>query len=173
MLQSCDKGQTALLPLRRKACWGFFLPRNPTDSDVSGVHDGWMMCDTSQLRNAGKLGLPWTTGYQCCQERPFTTHFSESSHPEEGGCMFLPKVATLKRYTAEIERTAMKDCKFTLHYRQGNFRVQILFLPDIYIWPRTLLTLFMKCINSPWGWPLEVCRSVGVYQCKRSGISIH
>jgi hypothetical protein len=24
--QSCDMGQTALLPLRRKACWGFFLP---------------------------------------------------------------------------------------------------------------------------------------------------
>jgi hypothetical protein len=27
-----DMGQTALLPLRRKACWGFFLPKNPTAS---------------------------------------------------------------------------------------------------------------------------------------------
>jgi hypothetical protein len=25
-------GPTALLPLRRKACWGFFLPKNPTAS---------------------------------------------------------------------------------------------------------------------------------------------
>jgi hypothetical protein len=27
-----DMGQTALLPLRRKACWGFFRPKNPTTS---------------------------------------------------------------------------------------------------------------------------------------------
>jgi hypothetical protein len=32
MPQSCDMGQTALLPLRRKACCGFFRPKNPTDS---------------------------------------------------------------------------------------------------------------------------------------------
>jgi hypothetical protein len=25
-------GQTALLPLRRKACWEFFRPKNPTAS---------------------------------------------------------------------------------------------------------------------------------------------
>jgi hypothetical protein len=30
MPQSCDMGQTALLPFRRKACWGFFHPKNPT-----------------------------------------------------------------------------------------------------------------------------------------------
>jgi hypothetical protein len=29
-----DMGQTALLPLRRKACWGFFRPKNPTASAV-------------------------------------------------------------------------------------------------------------------------------------------
>jgi hypothetical protein len=27
-----DMGQTTLLPLRRKECWGFFRPKNPTDS---------------------------------------------------------------------------------------------------------------------------------------------
>ena len=27
-----DMGQTALLPLRRKACWGFFRPKNPKAS---------------------------------------------------------------------------------------------------------------------------------------------
>jgi len=32
MPQSCDMGPTALLHLRRKACWGFFCPKNPTDS---------------------------------------------------------------------------------------------------------------------------------------------
>ena len=30
--QIYDMGQTALLPLRRKACWGFFRPKNPTAS---------------------------------------------------------------------------------------------------------------------------------------------
>jgi hypothetical protein len=30
--QSCDRGQTALLSLRRKACWGFLHPKNPTAS---------------------------------------------------------------------------------------------------------------------------------------------
>ena len=32
MPQIYDMGPTALLPLRRKACWGFFLPKNPTAS---------------------------------------------------------------------------------------------------------------------------------------------
>jgi hypothetical protein len=32
MPQICDMGQTALLPLRRKACCGFFRPKNPTAS---------------------------------------------------------------------------------------------------------------------------------------------
>jgi hypothetical protein len=32
MPQICDMTQTALLPLRRKACCGFFRPKNPTAS---------------------------------------------------------------------------------------------------------------------------------------------
>jgi len=32
MPQIYDMGSTALLPLRRKACWGFFRPKNPTVS---------------------------------------------------------------------------------------------------------------------------------------------
>jgi hypothetical protein len=32
MPQSCDRGQTALLHLRRKACRGIFRPKNPTAS---------------------------------------------------------------------------------------------------------------------------------------------
>jgi hypothetical protein len=32
MPQSCDMGQTALLPLRRKARYGFFRPKNLTAS---------------------------------------------------------------------------------------------------------------------------------------------
>jgi hypothetical protein len=32
MPQSCDMGQTALLPLRKKACCEFFRPKNPTAS---------------------------------------------------------------------------------------------------------------------------------------------
>jgi hypothetical protein len=35
MPQTCDDmGQMALLPLRRKACWGFFRPKNPAASVV-------------------------------------------------------------------------------------------------------------------------------------------
>jgi hypothetical protein len=32
MPQSCDMGPAALLPLRRKACSGYFRPKNPTVS---------------------------------------------------------------------------------------------------------------------------------------------
>jgi len=32
MPQIYDMGPAALLPLRRKACWGFFCPKNPTAS---------------------------------------------------------------------------------------------------------------------------------------------
>ena len=32
MPQIYDMGPTALLPLRRKACWGFLRPKNPTAS---------------------------------------------------------------------------------------------------------------------------------------------
>ena len=32
MPQIYDIGPTALLPLRRKVCWGFFRPKNPTAS---------------------------------------------------------------------------------------------------------------------------------------------
>jgi hypothetical protein len=35
MPQICDMGQTALLPFRRKACCGFFRPKNPTTSPGS------------------------------------------------------------------------------------------------------------------------------------------
>jgi len=34
MPQIYDMGPTALLPLWRKACWGFFRPKNPTASAV-------------------------------------------------------------------------------------------------------------------------------------------
>jgi hypothetical protein len=38
MPQSCDMGQTALLPLQRKACFGFIRPKNPTAS--AGIEQG-------------------------------------------------------------------------------------------------------------------------------------
>jgi hypothetical protein len=40
MLQSCDMGQTALLPFQRKACLGFFHLKNPTASA------GFLPCTT-------------------------------------------------------------------------------------------------------------------------------
>jgi hypothetical protein len=35
MPQICDMGKTVLLPFRRKACWEFFRPKNPTASTES------------------------------------------------------------------------------------------------------------------------------------------
>jgi hypothetical protein len=46
--QSCDMGQTALLPLRRKACCGFFSPKNPTAS-AGFVRSGIRPYVTGQL----------------------------------------------------------------------------------------------------------------------------
>ena len=49
MPQIYDMGPTALLPLRRKACWGIFRPKNPTASagvepanlGTKGQHATW------------------------------------------------------------------------------------------------------------------------------------
>jgi hypothetical protein len=52
MPQSCDMGQTALLPLRGKAWCGFFRPKNPTTSD------GF---EPVILGNRGQHGNHWAT----------------------------------------------------------------------------------------------------------------
>jgi hypothetical protein len=46
--QICDMGQTALLPLRRKACWGFCRPKNPT---ASAGFEPANLCTTGQHAN--------------------------------------------------------------------------------------------------------------------------
>jgi hypothetical protein len=51
MPQSCDMGPTALLPLRNKACWRFFRPKNPTAS--AGFEPA----------NMGTQGLSRSTAY--------------------------------------------------------------------------------------------------------------
>jgi hypothetical protein len=38
MLQMCDMGKTALLPFRRKACWGFFRPKKSDSLGNRGQH---------------------------------------------------------------------------------------------------------------------------------------
>jgi len=38
MPQIYDMGPTALLPLRRKACWEFFRPKNPANLGTKGQH---------------------------------------------------------------------------------------------------------------------------------------
>jgi hypothetical protein len=45
--QICDMGQTALPPFRRKACWGFFRPKNPTVS--AGANPRSWVPETSML----------------------------------------------------------------------------------------------------------------------------
>jgi hypothetical protein len=49
MPQSCDMRQTTLHPLRRKACWGFLRPKNPTAS--AGF-------EPANLGTRGQLHLP-------------------------------------------------------------------------------------------------------------------
>ena len=49
MPQIYDMGPTAVLPLRRKACWGFFRPKNPTAS--AGF-------EPANLGTKGQHGIP-------------------------------------------------------------------------------------------------------------------
>jgi hypothetical protein len=66
MPQSCDMGQTALLPLRRKACCGFFRPKNPTvsagfepaklgTSDQHANNYNWCICWYSRIHNTSYI----------------------------------------------------------------------------------------------------------------------
>ena len=54
--QMYDMGQTALLPLRRKACWGFFCPKNPTAS---------ARFEPASLGTRGQHANHWTTEAAC------------------------------------------------------------------------------------------------------------
>jgi hypothetical protein len=55
-----DMGQTALLPLQRKACWGFFRPKNPT---ASAGFEPTVLNSLSSLTLAPKLELRQQKGY--------------------------------------------------------------------------------------------------------------
>jgi hypothetical protein len=51
MPQSYDMGQTALLPVRRKACCGFFRPKNPTAlAGFEPANSGTSMLTTRPLK---------------------------------------------------------------------------------------------------------------------------
>jgi hypothetical protein len=52
MPQTCDMGQTVLLSLRRKACCGFFRPKNPTA--LAGY-------EPAMLGTSGQHANQWTT----------------------------------------------------------------------------------------------------------------
>jgi hypothetical protein len=68
MPQICDMGQTGLLPLRRKACCGFFRPKNPTAS--AGFEPAM---SGTRGQHANPLCVMIT------QTRPAEFHFSDSS----------------------------------------------------------------------------------------------
>jgi len=50
MPQIYDMGPTALLPLRRKACWGVFRPKNPTASTLPLDHRSRFSQDITRLK---------------------------------------------------------------------------------------------------------------------------
>ena len=49
MPQNYDMGPTTLLPLRRKACWGYFRPKNPT---------AWAGIEPANLGTKGQHATP-------------------------------------------------------------------------------------------------------------------
>jgi hypothetical protein len=55
MPQICDMGQTAVLPLRRKACCGFFRPKNPT---ASAGFEPAILGTRGQHEFIGEVGTP-------------------------------------------------------------------------------------------------------------------
>jgi hypothetical protein len=67
MPQSCDMGQTALLPHRRKACWGFFRPKNPTASAGFETARTVLVWSVNWWRETeGQMN--WLTFWQCTED---------------------------------------------------------------------------------------------------------
>jgi hypothetical protein len=69
-----DMGPTALLPLRRKACWGFFRPKNPKASAA---------CEPANLGTKGQHATsrppkPLSYVYMCGRLKCGTENISES-----------------------------------------------------------------------------------------------
>jgi hypothetical protein len=57
MPQSCDMGQMALLPRQRKACCGFFCPKNPTTS--AGIEPAILTQGLVGLIIVFTVTVPW------------------------------------------------------------------------------------------------------------------
>jgi hypothetical protein len=57
MTQICDMGQTALLPFRRKACWGFFSPEKSRRFRPGANPRSWVP-DASMLTTRPPKSLP-------------------------------------------------------------------------------------------------------------------
>jgi hypothetical protein len=61
MPQICDMGQAASLPLRRKACCGFFRPKNPTAAariepailGTRGQHANYLITEAANIHPVG------------------------------------------------------------------------------------------------------------------------
>jgi hypothetical protein len=71
-----DMGQTALLPLRRKACWGFFRPKNPTAS--AGFESANLGTKGQQATSRPPKPLYWTLNACFYFTYKFVSHISHS-----------------------------------------------------------------------------------------------
>jgi hypothetical protein len=67
----CDMRQRALLPLRRKACWGFFRPKNPTA--LAGFEPTILGTRGQQTWKAVGRVVDGCCQAQCAWQRPPTT----------------------------------------------------------------------------------------------------
>jgi hypothetical protein len=119
MLQIYDMGQTALLPFRRKACWGIFTRKNPTasagfepaNSGTRGQHVNRSRCVLSSRGLGNELithpeGFYRLWGVVCDQEtswmrRPWSTggcstNNKTTTHPNDSPlCLRSPESLTL------------------------------------------------------------------------------
>jgi hypothetical protein len=114
MPQSCDMGQTALLPFRRKACWGFCRPKNPTASawfepanlgtrgqfggftcGKSATHVSWAATDTTWTAPADAWTQPGTFHERANNYIKPTHHLLVLTFRSKYACFEKGKVLTL------------------------------------------------------------------------------
>jgi hypothetical protein len=90
MPQICDMGQMTLLPLRKKACWGFFHPKNPMA--ILGMRGQ----NYQILNNKYKLNSPTAEVLQYLSQQ-------WSPKADTHGCCGVPLIQTHKRSTNTVQ----------------------------------------------------------------------
>jgi hypothetical protein len=78
MPQICDMWHTALLPLRRKACWGFFALKNPTASagfEPANLGTKGQHATSRPPKHIGPNWYPWCKSFNNGRIAVFSLHY--------------------------------------------------------------------------------------------------